>query len=88
MKNSPFYSAYGSGVEMCHMTDFRKSERTYLMNLAHLAARALITEDMKDLLRKSLPLFHPSNPAPIRSHSSCLKSDHERFEITQLYIDP
>ncbi len=53
-----------------------------------LAARALITEDMKDLLRKSLPLFHPSNPAPIRSHSSCLKSDHERFEITQLYIDP
>lgn len=34
IKNSHFYSAYGSGVEMYHMTDFRKSERTYLMNLA------------------------------------------------------
>ncbi len=83
IKNSPFYSAYDSGVEMCHMTDFRKD----VFNES-LAARALITEDMKDLLRKYLPLFHPNNLAPIRSHSSCLKSDHERFEITQLYIDP
>uniref|UniRef100_A0A8C1Z0J9 Shisa like 1a n=1 Tax=Cyprinus carpio TaxID=7962 RepID=A0A8C1Z0J9_CYPCA len=42
---------------------------------------------MKDLLCKSLPLFHPNNLylAHIRSHSSYLESDHELFEITQLY---
>lgn len=34
IKNSHFHSAYGSGVKTHHMTDFRKSERTYLMNLA------------------------------------------------------
>lgn len=54
------------------------------MNLAaFIAAKALITGDMKDLLGKSLPLFHYR--AHIRSHSSHIESDHELFEITQLY---
>lgn len=44
------------GVEMCHVTNFWESERTYLMSWHRLAAVALIITDIKDGIYKSLSL--------------------------------
>lgn len=50
------YGANNPGVEICHVTNFRESERTYLMSWQRLAAIALIIADIKELIHKSLPL--------------------------------
>lgn len=54
---------------------------------AFIVAKALITGDMKDLLRKSLPLFHPNNLYRAHiSHSSHIESDHSA--LSTLFSHP